>query len=245
MNLTVLGSGCILPDPQRGGPAYLVSHQNDHLLLDAGTGALRALVRAGLQPDQLSGVCLTHRHPDHTAEFGLLLELGNTFHRRDSFLVAGPILVDDMLRFFLSIGRQQPSRLEYPVDRLVLPGQARRGSLTIEGRTVPHVDQSVGLRITAGQRTLVYAGDCGPGQAVVDLARGAHLLILECTLDPGQHSAAHLSPEDAARIAGEAGCQRLLLTHFRPGADVEQALTICRQAGIDAMAASDGERHKV
>ena len=245
MNLTILGSGCIYPDPRRGGPAFLVSHGEQHLLLDIGSGALRALAQAGLQPTDLKGVCISHRHPDHITEFGLLLELGNTFNRKAPLLVAGPAFVDDLVAFFLGIGRQRSSELNYPVERLVLPGKSQQAPFTIEGRPVPHVDHSVGLKISAGSRSLVYPGDCGPGKEVVELARGADLLILECTLDPGQHSAAHLAPEDAAQIALQSGCGKLLLTHFRPDADVEQALTICHKMGIDAGAATDGARYQL
>ena len=75
MKLTVLGSGGIFPDPQRGGPAYLLTHQDHHLLLDAGPGALRALVKSRVSLDDLDGVCITHQHADHTGELFLLLDL--------------------------------------------------------------------------------------------------------------------------------------------------------------------------
>lgn len=240
MILTVLGSGTVHPDPQRGGPSYLVTHQDAHLMLDAGPVATRGLRRAGLSQPDLDGVCITHRHPDHMCELGLILELGKTLGRTRPLVVAGPAVLDELIAFLMNWARPAPKQLPYPVERLVLPGRGGVGPFGIAGAPVPHVEHAVGLRITAGGRTLVYPGDCGPGPEVARLARGADLLVLECTQAPGERSAAHLAPEDAARIAAASGCRRLLLSHFKPGADVAAALSICAGHGIETTAATDG-----
>lgn len=240
MILTVLGSGTIHPDPHRGGPSYLLSHDDVHLMLDAGPVATRGLRRAGLSPVDLEGVCITHRHPDHVCELGLLLELGKTLGRTRPLWLAGPEILDTLIAFLMTWARRAPKQLPYRIKRLVLPGTGRVGPFRITGAPVPHVEHSVGLRIEAGGRTLVYPGDCGPGAPVADLARDCDLLVLECTLAPGERSAAHLAPEDAARIARRAGCRRLLLSHFKPGADVDAALAICTRQGIGTTAATDG-----
>jgi ribonuclease BN (tRNA processing enzyme) len=238
--LTVLGSGSIYPDPDRAGPAYLLTQDDSHLLMDVGPGAMRALARSGLDPTRLDGVCITHRHPDHTSELRLLLELGKTLSRERPLLLAGPEILDELVTFHLRWGRDTPKQLSYELERLVLPGKGHWGPFALEGTTVPHVDHSVGLRIESDGRTVVYPGDCGPGSRVVDLARDADLLVLECTLASGERSAAHLSPEDAAELAARSGCRRLVLSHFRPGADVDAALAICAKSGVAAEAAYDG-----
>ena len=87
---------------------------------------------------------------------------------------------------------------------------------------------------------MVYPGDCGPGKEVVNLAKDADLLILECTMPSGSPSPAHLTPEDAADIALQSGTKQLVLSHFPPTADVEGAVAICRKVGIEVAAAKDG-----
>jgi ribonuclease BN (tRNA processing enzyme) len=243
--LTVLGSGGINPDPRRGGAAYLVSYQECHLLLDAGPGSSRALVKEGYSPADLSGICITHRHPDHTAELRLIIDQERSRRRSKTLLLAGPEILDDLINFHLTWGRDQPASLPFQIDRLVLPGKGQTGPFQIEASYVPHVSHSVGLRITAGNQTVVYPGDCGPSEEVVSLARAADLLILECTLAAGQTSAHHLSPETAGRIALQAGCKKLVLSHFTPTADVENALAICREMGVVTEAAYDGAVYKI
>ncbi|MBS1237103.1 MAG: seceted metal-dependent hydrolase of the beta-lactamase superfamily, partial [Deltaproteobacteria bacterium] len=58
--------------------------------------------------------------------------------------------------------------------------------------------------------------DTGYCENAVTLAKGADLLISECSFLPGEHSAdwPHLNPQFAARIAKEAGAARLALVHF-------------------------------
>ena len=110
MILTVLGSGTVHPDPQRGGPSYLVTHQDAHLMLDAGPVATRGLRRAGLSQPDLDGVCITHRHPVHPCELGLILELGKTLGRTRPLVVAGPAVLDELIAFLMNWARPAPSR---------------------------------------------------------------------------------------------------------------------------------------
>jgi ribonuclease Z len=65
IDVTLLGTGSPMPDPNRAGPATLVSASGEHLLVDAGRGVLMRLAAAGLGAGNLSAVLLTHLHSDH------------------------------------------------------------------------------------------------------------------------------------------------------------------------------------
>jgi len=239
LKLTFLGSGGMRPDPERMGPALLVSHAASNILLDCGPCSLRSLARAGHDPSAIDGICLTHRHTDHVGEFGLLLDLEKNRKRKKPLAVAGPAIIDELIAFHVAWGRDEPVELGFQIARLTMPGQGRIGPFEVKGESVPHVAHSVGYRLQAGGKSLVYPGDCGPGDEVVRLAERADLLVLECSLPGGSGSAAHLSPDDAAAIAKAAGCKKLFLTHFPPGADIEAALAACRRQGVDTRAAAD------
>lgn len=226
-------------DPARMGPALLVQKDQCRIMLDCGPGAMRSLVRAGLDSSVVDGVCLTHRHTDHVGEFILLLDLERNRGRKRPLRVGGPAIIDELIEFHLNWGRRRPAEPGFAIERMAMPGSGRIGPFEIRGASVPHVDHSVGYRIEAGGKTLVYPGDCGPSADVVRLAERADLLVLEASLPDGASSAAHLSPSDAAAIAAAAGCQKLVLTHFLPGADVESALAACRARGVDTRAAND------
>ena len=53
-------------------------------------------------------------------------------------------------------------------------------------------------------------------RGIVELAKGADLLILECSFPDDEAIAGHLTPSEAGEIAARAGVKRLVLTHFYP-----------------------------
>jgi ribonuclease Z len=72
-------------------------------------------------------------------------------------------------------------------------------------------------------RKLVYSGDTRPCDTVIGLARGADVLIHDCTLgsDHGQVAAefGHSTALEAAQVAKAAAVGKLLLVHFSPRYD--------------------------
>lgn len=73
MQVTILGSGSPLPDPDRAGPSGLVRAGGVSVLVDCGRGVLMRLAGAGLQVPQLDAVLLTHLHSDHITDFADVL----------------------------------------------------------------------------------------------------------------------------------------------------------------------------
>jgi ribonuclease BN (tRNA processing enzyme) len=88
---------------------------------------------------------------------------------------------------------------------------------TVVARQLPHYTLlTFGLRVTNGSRSLAYSGDCGPDEALVELARGADLLVCEATLEHGRLDGTprgHLSAEEAIEAFRASGAGRLVITH--------------------------------
>ena len=66
--ITLLGTGSPMPDPNRAGPATLVTGGTEQFLIDAGRGVLMRLGGAASSAGQLSAVLLTHLHSDHITD---------------------------------------------------------------------------------------------------------------------------------------------------------------------------------
>ncbi|MEM3402486.1 MAG: ribonuclease Z, partial [Candidatus Hadarchaeales archaeon] len=84
-------------------------------------------------------------------------------------------------------------------------------------------------------RKIVYTGDTKPTERIVELARGADVLIHEATLSDDLSEKAdenfHSTPSGAATIAKKAGVKLLVLTHISPRYEdvtvlLEQAMKI-------------------
>ncbi len=68
LRVTLLGTGSPMPDPNRAGPATLVSAGGEHYLVDAGRGVLMRLAAADLGAPDLAAVLITHLHSDHITD---------------------------------------------------------------------------------------------------------------------------------------------------------------------------------
>jgi ribonuclease Z len=96
-----------------------------------------------------------------------------------------------------------------------------------EGKTV----SLGGRKITPDQvlgpprsgRKIVYTGDTKPSKAIVALAKGADVLIHDCTLDSSHSKLAsdfgHSTAAEAAQVAKAAGVGTLFLVHISPRYD--------------------------
>lgn len=251
MELIVLGSGTGVPSLRRGAPAYAVNAAGRLILLDLGSGACRALLRYDLTFSQVDLIALSHLHPDHIGDlvpffFASHYSLGYT--RQEPFwLLAARGFRDFHERLKGAFG----SWVEAPPGLLQLqelspdgPDQFEWEALTIKSAPVNHIGGSLAYRVEAAGRTLVYSGDTDESDSLVELARGADLLILECANPfkvPG-----HLTPEEAGRLAAQAEVPRLLLTHFYPPCDEVDIIALAaREFKGEILKAEDGLRVEV
>jgi len=80
MELTVIGSGTGAPSLRRGSPSLALQAAGRLLVLDLGAGALRSLLRLGLNFSAIDVLALTHLHPDHVGDLiPLLFDKWNNF----------------------------------------------------------------------------------------------------------------------------------------------------------------------
>ena len=73
MRVTVVGSGCGIPNVKRGSPCIVVSVGNQLFAFDCGPGAVRSMAAAGVMWAQLDAIFITHFHTDHIGDIAPLL----------------------------------------------------------------------------------------------------------------------------------------------------------------------------
>lgn len=228
MRLTVLGCSGSGPGPTSPASGYLVAAGDTHLVLDLGNGTFGALQRH-LDPWALDGVVVSHLHSDHCADVAALA----VFRRYHPFPPAGaaavPVLapVEAPGRFAAAYATSAAERAEADLsDVLAFTALADGASCTVgaarlSARLVDHPCEAYALRVEHRGASLVYSGDTGPSDGLVELARGADVLL--CEASRPHHADAprgvHLSGRQAGEHAAAAGVGRLLLTHVPPWFD--------------------------
>ena len=98
------------------------------------------------------------------------------------------------------------------------------GPFTVRTTPMVHPVPAYAIRVEHGNKSLVYTGDTGPNDGLIELARGADLLLSEAALrdnEPNNPVDLHLTPADAGEHAKRAGVKRLVITHVPPWFDRE------------------------
>jgi ribonuclease BN (tRNA processing enzyme) len=214
MKLTVVGCSGSAPGPKSPASSYLVEHDGFRLLLDLGSGAFGSLL-ALADPATVDAIFLSHLHADHCLDVAPFV----VWHRY-SGLSSG-----QKVPLFAPAGADRRLALAYDGDgatltdvfdfTVVAPGSFHIGPFAVETARTEHPLECHAIRLTAGGRSLVYTGDTGPSDHVVQLARGADVLLAEAAHPPGPGfpPGLHLTGREAGEHAAAAGVGRLLLTH--------------------------------
>jgi ribonuclease BN (tRNA processing enzyme) len=215
----VLGCSDAFSSGGRLFPTFYVESEAFRFLLDCGPTAVLAMKRAGIDPDSLDAVLLSHFHGDHFAGLPFLeIELDIMRNRKRPLIVGGPQGVADRVR---AISRDAyPSddgdqRVEYQFIEWEDEQAVSVGPLRVEAVPVVHAPESLpyGLRVEVDGRMLAYSGDSEWCDALVRIAARADLFICE-SLTFSRDVRNHLSYETLMAHRSELTCRRLLITHM-------------------------------
>ncbi|AXN45731.1 Ribonuclease BN [Mycobacterium marinum] len=242
IEITLLGTGSPIPDPDRAGPSTLVRAGGQVFLVDCGRGVLQRAAAVGVGAAGLSAVLLTHLHSDHIAELGdvLITSWVTNFAADPAPLqVIGPPgtaeTVDAMLKAF---GRDIGYRIAHHADLNAPPpievheytdGTVwDRDGVAIRVAPTDHrpVAPTIGFRVEFDGASAVLAGDTVPCPSLDELAAGAGALVHTVirkdivTNFPQQRVKDicdyHSSVQEAAATAARAGVGTLVMTHYVP-----------------------------
>ena len=226
----MLGKSPAMPDAGGAHSGYLITHAGFTLLLDCGSGVF-AKLRAYADPVAVDAVLISHLHADHMVDllpfsFAIAHLLGGEPRRRPP-LWAPPGARAAFATFAASVGMEDQINDGFSVSEYDPTGELQLGPLTVSFCEVPHYIRSwaCDLRTDEGRR-LTFGGDCGPNDAIVELARETELLMMEATEGAGPHRGddfrGHLTAREAGALARRAGAARLVLTHYSDQLDAEE-----------------------
>jgi len=219
VRLTVLGSCGAYPEAGLACSGYLVEHDGFRLLVDLGYAVVPHLFGLITAAD-VDAVFITHGHPDHCADLNPLLRArvlgGEALPPLPVYALPGA------LDAVLALDRPGMLADGYLLHDLNPGGSLDIGPFRARTRLLPHSRPNAGVRLDAGGRALAYTGDTGPDDGVIDLARGADLLLAEASFAdqvPEDLRGTLSSADLQGRQASAAGAGRLLLAHLLPGTD--------------------------
>jgi ribonuclease Z len=233
----LLGTGVGIPQPGRSQSALLVQAERS-LLLDCGAGTLLRLADAGVSVLDLDAVLLTHLHLDHVSDLLPLAKARHLLERRE-LEVWGPV---GTMRWLIGLRGLYPylAEMEVAVHELDPGDEVSLEGFKIITAEALHSVPALGYRIEHGSRALACSGDTEPCQEIAALAKGADLLVHECSFPEPFRVTNHSTPIRLGEIIRGVG--RVVLTHFYPqcrGHEEEMARDVRAASGAEVMVGRD------
>jgi len=258
LRVVLCGTSSPLPHPTRARPCVAVFAGGKLYIVDTGTGAWNNLALWRIPGDRIGAVLLTHFHSDHIGELGEINMQTWVAGRPGPLLVYGPLGVERVVAGFAeAYALDTGYRVAHHGAEALPPERARlqampiafgdkqsvsaleAGDLKVTAFLVNHapIEPAVGYRFDYRGRSVVISGDTIKNANLVQVAKGADLLLHEAQAhhivkmiekaarNVGRDLLAkllsdipdyHTSPVEAAQVANEAGVNTLVLYHLTP-----------------------------
>lgn len=240
IDITLLGTGSPMVDPNRAGPATLVRAGSEVFLVDCGRAVLMRAAAAGVGAAGVSALLLTHLHSDHITDLSdVITTRWVTTIGPNPLPIIGPPGTRAVVEATLAALAPDISyRVHHHADITEPPIVEVReytdgvvwdaGGVRITAAPTDHrpVEPTVAFRVEHAGASVVLAGDTVPCATLDELARGAdamvHTVIRKDLVElmPAQRIRDildyHSSVQQAAATAARAGVGTLVLTHYVP-----------------------------
>ncbi|TCS35868.1 MBL fold metallo-hydrolase [Reinekea marinisedimentorum] len=261
ITIGIAGPPMDLPNRNRTWPATVVQFRDKYFLVDCGGGATHGLLKAGIEPSKVKNLLFTHHHADHNSDFFTFVIGGwNGPGGRRELNIAGPRQTQqlyDMMMTFYKEDLDYRMHYGFPAEGLAknvtITEMAKPEAFVMDGVQVKaaegiHTITNYAYRFEAEGQAVVVTGDTAYSEDIVELSKGADILVIDAHMAEGAFASnvlsnpeqrdnmrkAHMSNEDIAQTASKAKVKKVVLTHLPP-LQVDEAATkqALRNAGYE------------
>jgi ribonuclease BN (tRNA processing enzyme) len=228
----------------RAASGYLIRAGEMSLWMDAGGGSWRNLL-GYIDYEELDGIVLSHRHPDHT------VDVFQALHARG---FGGPEPLPAIPLWANAETLERVNAYATDVDVIFDLREVTAGSsieiekLRFSFFQMQHWCDTYGMRIEDPDGVLAYSSDTALEADFGGLAHDADVFLCEATKqDHDPVSDGHLRASEAAALAAQFGVAHLVLTHLPPGRDLGLTLAEAHKTaqGTALELADDGNVYEV
>jgi phosphoribosyl 1,2-cyclic phosphodiesterase len=240
--LGTAGARFVVMKQLRASGGIWLTLDDTHVFIDPGPGALLRCLssRPKLDPQDLEGIILTHRHIDHANDINIMIEAmtNGGFKKKGVVFAPSDALKDDPV--ILKYVRGQVERIEILKEK----GKYQLGNISFETPIrFKHGVETYGLNIKGktSNISLISDTDYFPG---LEHYFPGDILIINVMMFQDYPTIEHLSLAEAEHIIAMNKPRLAILTHFGMGMVKEKprkiAESLSTKHGIQVIAASDG-----
>ncbi|MHA1650562.1 MAG: MBL fold metallo-hydrolase [Candidatus Helarchaeota archaeon] len=218
MKLILLGTGTTLPQKNRNAAGLLIHILDEYLLFDCGNGILRQIEQINVDFTRIRDIFISHLHADHVNDLPVLLKANIMRKISHQIRIYGPSTIMKSLEgWFKEVYPYLDKVLEIMKVEEIKTEWIERENWKIQAFPVQHGIEAYGFKLIAEGKTIVYSGDTGYCEELIQMAQNADLLIHECSYPTEYgHGKGHTTPLEVGQIAQDANVKQVILTHFYP-----------------------------
>lgn len=175
-------------------------HSGANIHLDPGPGALLLTNQLGLDPLDLDGVVVSHSHPDHYADAGVLVEAMARGNSTGGRFVGNKSAIYGTEELGPAISEYYKRKVGEVV--FLEPGKTHDiESLTLEATPTKHSDSTgIGLKIQTDGGLVGYTGDTQYFNGLPEIFEDCRILFANVTRPGGKRIRGHLCSQDLEKI---------------------------------------------
>jgi ribonuclease BN (tRNA processing enzyme) len=247
MKITFLGTagGRILIMTQlRASGGWVLEMDGERLHVDPGPGALVRARQYGVDLRKLTGLAISHAHPDHYTDSEMVVEsLTNGTRERRGVLIGNEFALkggDDHRPALSPFHMKLLERYE-----VMKPGdKTKLGRIEITATPTKHSEEKALGFVFRGSKTLGYTGDSEYFDGMEKYFEGCDYLVLNVLRPRGTNWPKHMNTEQAAKLISKVRPKLAIIQHFgmlmvRAG-EANEARWIEEKTGVKTIAAKDG-----
>lgn len=167
-------------------------------------------------------IFITHFHPDHTADLIPFLFATKYPHptrsREKPLFIWGP---KGFIELYASLKTAYHDWIapETLTVKEMSEEPVRLEDFVLKASDTFHTENSIAYRIESDGKSLVYSGDTGYTEKLIELAKDTDLLLIECSFPDELKFDTHLTPSEVGRIGRASRAKKIILTHLYADCD--------------------------
>jgi ribonuclease Z len=218
--LIILGSSNAISSASHENTHMIILGEKRVVMIDSVGNSVRLLERAGVEPNSITDLVLTHFHPDHVSGVSLLLMDLWLMGRTQPLNIYGLDVTLEKTKKMMDLFGWDEWPNFYLVNFFSIPSMELAAvfddaEMRIISSPMQHFIPIIGLRVefkTSG-KVMAYSCDTEPCPQDIRLAEGADVLLHEAA----GKAIGHTSAEEAGEVARKAEVGSLYLIHYPTG----------------------------
>lgn len=249
MKITFLGTAggrIVIMTQTRASGGFILEMDNELIHIDPGPGALVRAKQYGIVLRKLTGLIVSHAHPDHYTDAEMIIEsLTEGTRKKRGFLIGNEHVIRGGKEYRPAIS---PFHLKL-LDRYEIlrpEGKTKIGNIEITATPTKHGENKALGFVFRGSKTLGYVGDSEYFGGLEKHFEGSDYLVVNVLRPRDVSWPEHMNSNQAVKLLEKVRPSLAVIQHFGmkmlKANPEREAKWIEKQTGVKTIAARDGMR---